>query len=103
MHMLGNGGKAPKISVTHIVAVYDPADGRVFHMHHAVVFEGGKSISQEQASREAVESAKRHGHDTEKLKTLLADGYDRRGGGRFRVDLGTKKLVALAPPRRRSK
>jgi hypothetical protein len=98
--MAGSGGKAPKVSATHIVAVYDPADGRLLHLHHVVVFEGGKSISPKEAEREAIEHARRRGHNVAKLKTLLV--RERLpGGGHFRVDVAKGKLIALEPPVRR--
>lgn len=98
--MTGTGGKAPKVSATHTVALYDPADGRVVHMHHVVVFEGGKSVSAEEAQREAVENARRRGREVGKLKTLLVD-RPTIGGGRFRVDTANKTLIPLEPPARK--
>ena len=98
--MIGNGGKAPKISTTHVVAVYD-ATGRVVRMHHVVVFDGGKPISQEEAQKEAIEHARRGGHDVAKLKSLVVDRLPVKAG-QFRVDVGSKKLVAIeTPPRTR--
>ena len=99
--MFANGGNAPKVSATHTVAVYDPADGRVVHMHQVVVFAGAKQITSEQAEYEAIENAKRRGHDTARLKTALAHEHSARRGGRFRVDPASGKLVALEPPPRR--
>ncbi len=98
--MFANGGRAPKVRARHTVAVYDPADGRVVHMHHVVMFEGGKEITSQQAEREAIEKATRRGHDAGRLKTLLSRDDAAHHGGRFRVDLKAGKMVALeAPPR----
>jgi hypothetical protein len=80
------------------VAIYEPADGRVVHMHHVVICEGGKSISPQQAESEAVEQARRRGHDTARLETLLVRDHPERHRGRFRVDLASKTLVLLDPP-----
>jgi hypothetical protein len=33
-------GKFPRCVGTHTVVLYDPHDGRVHHLHHALVFEG---------------------------------------------------------------
>ena len=97
--MIGSGGKAPKVAATHVVAVYDPTDGRVVHLHEVVVFEGGKSISRGEAEREALEHAHRHGHPVERLKALWV--HERPAGGHLRVDVASGKLIALKPPARR--
>jgi hypothetical protein len=98
--MAGSGGKAPKVSAAHTVAVYDPIDGRLIHLHHVVVFDGGKSISPQEAEVEAIEHARRQGHKVAKLKTLLVR-EPLLGGGHFRVDVARGKLIALEPPARR--
>jgi len=98
--MFANGGKAPKVSATHTVAVYDPTDGKIVHMHHVVVFEGGKKVNAQEAENEAMQRAKSRGHDAGKLKALLVHHHAAPRGGRFRVDLENKKLVALEIPRR---
>lgn len=97
--MIGNGGKALKASATHTVAVYD-STGRVVRMHQVVVFEGGKAVSQEEAQKEAIELSRRSGHDVTKLKSLVVDHLAAKAG-QFRVDVGSKKLVALETPSRK--
>ncbi len=97
--MIGSGGKAPKVSANHVIAVYDPTDGRVLHLHEVVVFEGGKSVSREEAEREALEHARRRGHPVDRLKTLWV--RERLAGGHFRVDVAGGKLIASKPPARR--
>jgi hypothetical protein len=97
--MTGGAGKSLKIVEGHAVAVYDPKDGRVVHMHHVIVFEGGKSVSAEQAQKEAVEAVKRRGLRVENVKTLRAD-LPAEPAGRFKVDVDKKKLIALKPPAR---
>jgi hypothetical protein len=80
--------------------VYDPSDGKIVHMHHVVVFEGGKKVNEQEAENEAMHRAKSRGHAADKLKTLLVHHHAVPRGGRFRVDLVSKKLVALEIPRR---
>ena len=48
--MFAQGRKAPKVSMTHSVAVYHTAMGRVVHMHHVVILERGKEVSAEKRS-----------------------------------------------------
>ena len=54
--MLANGGKAPKVSMTHSVNVYHTAIGRIVHMHHVVVLERGKEVSAEKRSTRRLEN-----------------------------------------------
>ena len=68
-------------------------------MHHVVVFEGGKPITKEEAQKEAIELARRSGHDAAKLNSLVVEHLPAMGA-QFRVDVKKKKLIALdAPPR----
>jgi hypothetical protein len=97
--MMGGAGKSLKVTESHSVAVYDPKDGRVLHMHHVVVLEGGKSVGAEQAQKEALAAAKRRGLRVEKLKTLRAD-LPAEAAGRFKVDVAKQKLVGLKAPDR---
>src|SRR2546426_11257576 len=64
----GNGGKAPQVIETHMVALYRPSDGRVLHLHTVRVFEGGRKVSREEAEAELQAHATRLGHDLGSLK-----------------------------------
>lgn len=99
--MIGTGGEGPKVSATHIVALYDPTNGRVVHLHQVVVFEGGKSISQEDAQREIIDKARRRGHDVDRLEVLYVGDRLPGKGGHFRVDIASKRLIPLEAPARR--
>ena len=63
MVKFGNAGAGPKVSDTHVVAIYDPSDNRVIHLHHVVIFEGGKPVSKEDAESEALAAVRRNGID----------------------------------------
>ena len=62
-------GVAPRIKAIHAVALYD-AKGRIHHMHHVVMLEGGNSVDAETATREARMHAERMGRDLRRLKAL---------------------------------
>ena len=93
---IGSGGATPKVSVRHNVAVYR-TDGFVVHLHEVLVFEGGKHINAEAAEQEALDHARRRGLDLSKLKVLRV-GDQLTSGGAYRVDVATKKLIALELP-----
>ena len=78
----------------HVVAVYDPKDGRILHLHTFLVF--GGNITEDEAVEEALVEARRHGRMTEDAKTLHTKQAP--GGGMYRVDLGTLTLVPVEPP-----
>ena len=67
---LESAGDAPKVSMTHTVAVYEPSGGRVVHLHHVVVFGGAKNIRVEEAEGEAIDNARRRGWNSKELRTL---------------------------------
>jgi hypothetical protein len=56
--MIAHGRKAPKVSMTHSVAVYHTPIGRVVHMHHIVVLERGKEVSADKRSTRRIGKAK---------------------------------------------
>ena len=89
---MNNAGKAPKISKIQNIAVYDPKDGRIIHMHRAVIFEGAHGRALESAERDALEQARRIGHDTSALKTLAHDGH--LAPGRLSIDLKKNAIVS---------
>jgi hypothetical protein len=69
----GSGGAGPKVVQVHTVALYEPDGGRVAHVHQVKVFEGGKSVDRETAEREAVEQARKRGHDVDGLRLHYTD------------------------------
>jgi hypothetical protein len=64
----------PQKLVSHdAAAVYDSADGRVLHVHHFVVIEGGAPLDEEARGALALETARQHGHDAQ-LSVVHVDG-----------------------------
>ncbi|MCP2165547.1 hypothetical protein [Goodfellowiella coeruleoviolacea] len=90
-------GNAPSVALTHVVALYDPADGRVVHLHHVVVLEGGRRISREEAERQAVVSARESGHESDGLRSRYLETPLPEGPGVLHVDTATGRVHAAAP------
>lgn len=89
-------GVAPRIKAIHAVALYD-TKGRIHHMHHVVMLEGGNSVDADTATREATIHAERMGRDVRKLKALYVTSLP-NPLGMHRVDVRKKVLVELEPP-----
>src|SRR5262245_2021618 len=92
----GNGEENLKVSARHSVDVYI-TELTIIHLHEVIVFEGGKQINAEAAEQEALDHARRRGLDLSKLKVLRVGDQLTSGGG-YRVDVATRKLIALELP-----
>ncbi|MFD7102327.1 hypothetical protein [Streptomyces celluloflavus] len=89
-----SAGNGPLVSLTHTVAVYDPAsDGRVVHLHHVVVLEGGKTVGREEVEQEALGKAREKGHDVGRLRLQYLDVPLPEGRGVLCVDAATGSAV----------
>ena len=89
-------GVAPRIKAIHAVALYD-AKGRIHHMHHVVMLEGGNSVDAETATREARMHAERMGRDIRRLKALYVTTLP-NPRAMHRVDVRKQVLVELEQP-----
>ncbi len=96
---IANAGNAPKVTDEHFVAVYNPTDGTIVHLHTVRVFEGAKHVSQAQAEQEALEAARARGHNVGELETAHTKQLARHG--RHRIDLETMSFVPLEEPTRK--
>ena len=98
---MGNGGAMPKVTSSHVVALYRPGEGRVVHVHAVRVFEGGRPVTRDEAEKAARANAERRGHDIRSLKIVYTDELP-GDFGRFHVDAVSGRLVGTeAPPRKR--
>lgn len=91
---LASGG-APRIRDIHAVALYD-TKGRIHHMHHVVMLEGGRTVDAETAISEAKLHAERMGRNVTKLKALHVTSVP-NPRGMHRVDVKQQVLVELEP------
>jgi hypothetical protein len=78
--------------------VYDEEDGSVVHGHGAICLEGGEMPDERVVQERALELARRSRElRARRLQTLMVTPAE-ISGGPMRVDLGTKRLVALDTP-----
>jgi hypothetical protein len=90
-------GNAPAIQSIQAVALYDPADGRIVHMHHTIRFEGADERREEEQVQQATETARRLGHDVQRIKSLHVRDF-KMSPRAYRVDVGRQVLVEEPPP-----
>lgn len=55
-------GNVPDVKAVQAIAFHD-ADGRIHHIHHVIVLEGGRSVNHEALMREAKDQARSLGVD----------------------------------------
>lgn len=90
-------GSAPAIQSIQAVALYDPGDGRIVHMHHTIRFEGANERRVEEQVQQAIETARRLGHDVQRIKSLHVRDF-KISPRAYRVDVGRQVLVEEPPP-----
>ncbi len=67
-----SAGLAPLIADVHVVALYEPSDGRIVHLHAVVVCEGGRPISEQDAIDEARSHAAKRNRRPERLMVSVS-------------------------------
>jgi hypothetical protein len=86
-----------KIESIYAVAIYDPNDGSVRHMHHVVSMTGSLPKNPETIEKEAISNATRYGHEVANLKVLHVQDLKLRGiSAEYRVDTEKKILVKIS-------
>lgn len=63
-------GSVPKVKSIRGVALYDPKDGTIHHMHHVMTMEGCEPRDSTLIEKDAITFAIKLGHRTEHLKVL---------------------------------
>ena len=93
--VLQSAGVVPAVAGIDAVAIYDPKDGRVVHMHHAITFEGAEMRrDRETQCRRALESVRQLGLELEGLEVLHVPDFE-PSDKIYRVDLKTGSLVGV--------
>lgn len=82
----------------HATVLFDPDDGRVAHVHHVLVAEGGFDPDEDQRAAFAREAAEQMGIDAGSLGVLHVDGSEIRLGFRHSVELSIRRLIYEALP-----
>src|SRR5215470_20417586 len=86
----GNGLAVASIDT---VALYDPRDGRIVHMHQVIAFEGVRRQNPDELHLRAAEAAKRFGCKVDCLKGLHVPNFSPAVGKIYRVDPKKPALV----------
>jgi hypothetical protein len=87
----------PKTKSIRSVALYDPTDGIIHHMHHVMTMEGCEARKMTDIEKDAVQFAKKLGHSVEKLKVL--DAPDTINPfAKYRIDISNLEFIELSSP-----
>lgn len=89
-------GRAPMVVATQVVALYDPATGRIHHCHTVHVHKGGREVREKEAIEAAQHRARQMGHKTEHLKVKLS-ANPAHGHSPHVIDLRSGEFVARTP------
>jgi hypothetical protein len=93
-------GPAPAVVSIHAVALYDPKNGRLAHMHHVVTLEGAPQHQPNVHERNAREHAGRLGHDVKTLHALHVLNFQ-PSRTPLRVDVQKQALVEAPAPQKK--
>jgi hypothetical protein len=64
-------GKVPKLGSVHAIALYDPADGKIIHMHRILNMEGATPVDTQEAEKKVLEFVRTElKRDTTKLNVI---------------------------------
>ena len=97
--MTGFGFSAGKnhLSVGHVqvVALYDPDDGTIRHIHTVTTMRGANPVTQDQATAEARRHASRRHKNSDALAVALSDDVE-HARRPHRIDPKTKSFVPVS-------
>jgi hypothetical protein len=94
-------GEVPAVSYVAVIALYDPRDGRVAHMHHTMTLEGAQRRAPEEQEASARDAARRLGCDVGGLEALHVENLS-PAGQQYAVDLSNRTLVEVPLSQRRN-
>jgi hypothetical protein len=84
----------PKIESTYAIALYDPKDGKIRHMHHVITLENASKTDPQLLERDVTANAKKLGHNTDSLEVLHIPNFE-DPTSMYRVDVERKILVKM--------
>ena len=87
-------GDAPRVESVYAVALYDPKDGIIHHMHHVVSMIDSPKLDNKMAENEAILNAKKVGQNTDNLEIIHIDDIDLASA--YRVNVKTKQLEKIS-------
>ena len=92
-HFFSHAGDAPKVESVYAVALYDPKDGIIRHMHHFVSMIDSPKLDTKMAEKEAILNAKKVGQNTDSLEIIHIPDVD--VASTYRVNVKTKQLEKI--------
>ncbi len=95
-----SAGVAAEVTRTIVVALYDPASGRIRHLHQVLVHEGAAEVTDASAVEAAQAHARRLGHDPDVLKVAVSRDAA-HGRTSHRIALATGEFVRVRDAERR--
>ncbi len=101
--MIGFGSSAdakPLAEHVQVVALYEPANGHIVHLHMVTTLGDAEPLAPEEAIGEARRRARRRLRNVENLEVALSNEAQ-HGQGPHRIDPATKSFVALTQDRSR--
>ena len=88
-------GKVPKLESVHGIALYDPTDGKIVHMHKILNFEGASPADLQEKEKEVLERARKNLQgDVTKLKVLHTPNMQEISG-QYSVNVKENTLVRI--------
>jgi hypothetical protein len=95
-HNHAQTGEAPKLESIYAISLYDPQNGKIYHMHYVLTIAGSLPMAPQQVEKNVIATAKKIGYEVEKLKVLHTQDLQDISGN-YRVDIEKKTLVKLPP------
>jgi hypothetical protein len=83
----------PNIESVYAVALYEPKNGTIRHMHHIILTANSLRPDTKLIEKEAVSTAKIFGHPVDNLEVIHIDELDLNS--KYRVDIESKKLIKI--------
>jgi hypothetical protein len=86
-----------EIKQVHAIAIYDPTDGRIHHMHHVLITEGARPPDASSFEKDALVDAEKFGHKVANLKMLHVKDLNLKDiNAKYRVDTEKNVLVKIS-------
>ena len=82
-----------KVNSIRCCVVFNPADGKIEHIHRVVTMDGARGSSEKEAEARTRYLAKSLGLNVDKLEIIHVDSQALVPGLQFSVDLKSRKLV----------
>jgi hypothetical protein len=87
-------GEIPRLDSIYALALYDPKDGKIRHMHHVITLENASKTDPQLLEKDAIANAKKLGHNTDSLKVLHLPNFEDPTSV-YRVDVERKTLIKI--------